>query len=161
VANTGIHFRPRRAINDPANDSGLGIGNEWRLAIGAFVPLKDGKYRIGGTIFGQTGISSDNIIGDTFFEKQNTPLEWMVEGRMKFGPADHWWWGLSGGSRLGVNAYGAPDFRATALLGAYVPILDSEAKSPDRKAELRAKWRQEHLSDRDNDGIPDDIDACP
>jgi outer membrane protein OmpA-like peptidoglycan-associated protein len=47
------------------------------------------------------------------------------------------------------------------LLGTYVPILESEAKSPERKADLRMKWRQEHVSDRDHDGIPDDIDACP
>lgn len=161
VANTGVQFRPRHAINDPNGGSGLGIGNEWRWAVGAFVPLKDGKYRVGGTIFGQTGIESDSIIGDTFFKKANTPVEWQVEGRMRFGPADHWWVGAGGGSRLIVNAYGAPDFRIVALLGAYVPILDSDAKSPERKAEMRARWRQERMSDRDNDGIPDDIDACP
>lgn len=161
VANTGVQFRPRRAINDPNGGSGLGVGDEWRFAVGAFVPLKDGKYRVGGTIFGQTGIESDSIIGDTFFKKANTPVEWQLEGRMRFGPADHWWVGAGGGSRLIVNAYGAPDLRIVALLGTYVPILDSDAKSPERKAEMRARWRQERMSDRDNDGIPDDIDACP
>lgn len=161
VANTGVHFRPRRSINDPANDSGLGIGNEWRFAIGAFVPLKEGKYRIGATIFGQTGIESDSLIGNTFFRKENTPLEWQVEGRMKFGPANHWWVGGGAGTRLFVNAYGAPDLRIVGLVGAYVPILESDASSPDRRAERRARWRDERMSDRDNDGIPDDIDACP
>ena len=92
VANLGLHFRPRHAINDPGGPnggSGLGVGNEWRWGVGGFVPLKDGKYRIGATVFGQTGIESDNIIGDTFFKKANTPVEWQVEGRMRFGPADH------------------------------------------------------------------------
>lgn len=161
VANTGVHFRPRRAINDPANGSGLGVSDEWRFAIGAFVPLKDGKYRLGASIFGQTGIASDDIVGNTFFTKENTPLEWQVEGRMKFGPADHFWVGAGAGTRLFTNAYGAPDLRVVGLIGAYVPILDTDPKSPERKAELRARWRQEHSSDRDNDGIPDDIDACP
>ncbi|MDB4935562.1 MAG: Flagellar motor rotation protein MotB [Labilithrix sp.] len=163
AANLGIHFRPRHAINDPSpsGGSGLGIGNEARWALGGFIPIKDGKFRIGGTFFGSTGIESDNIIGNTFFRKANTPIEWQVEGRMKFGPSDHWWLGAGGGSRLFVNAYGAPDLRIIALLGAYVPILDSDAKSPERRAEQRARWRNERMSDRDHDGIPDDIDACP
>lgn len=159
-ANTGVVFRPRHAINDPNNDNGLGIGNEWRWAVGGFVPLKDGKYRLGATIFGQTGIESDRIIGSTAFTKRNSPIEFNVEGRMRFGPADHWWVGASAGSSI-LRGYGAPDLRVIGLIGTYVPILESEAKSPERKAELREKWRRERASDRDNDGIPDDIDACP
>jgi OOP family OmpA-OmpF porin len=160
-ANLGLHFRPRHSINDPNGGSGLGVGNEARWALGGFIPIKDGKYRLGATFFGSTGIESDAIIGDTFFSKANTPVEWQVEGRMKFGPSDHWWVGAGGGSRLFTNAYGAPDLRLIALIGTYVPILDSDAKSPERKAELRARWRSERQSDRDHDGIPDDIDACP
>jgi outer membrane protein OmpA-like peptidoglycan-associated protein len=162
-ANTGLHFRPRHAINDPANDNGLGIGDEWRWAVGAFIPLKDGKYRIGATIFGQTGIESDkdgaNIIGSTAFTQRNSPIEFNVEGRMRFGGADHWWLGGGAGSSI-LRGYGAPDLRIVALLGTYVPILDSEATSPERKAEMRAKLRGER-ADRDHDGIPDDVDACP
>jgi OmpA-OmpF porin, OOP family len=160
TANTGVHFRPRHSINDPNNENGLGIGNEWRWGVGAFIPLKDGKYRVGASIFGQTGIESDNIIGETFFTKRNTPIEFNVEGRMRFGPADHWWVGAGAGSSI-LRGYGAPDLRVVGLIGTYVPILESDAKSPERKAEMRAKWRAEHSSDRDNDGIPDDIDACP
>ena len=161
-ANLGYVFRPEHRINDPVADSGLGIGNEIRAGIGAFVPLKDGKYRIGATIFGSTGGEGhSDLIGDTFFRKENSPVEWNVEGRMKFGPADHWWASFSGGTRLFVNAYGAPDMRLIGMLGAYVPILDSDPHSPERKAENRAKWRDAHIRDRDHDGIPDDIDACP
>ncbi len=159
-ANTGLHFRPRHSINDPVNDNGLGIGNEWRWAVGAFIPLKDGKYRLGGTIFGQTGIESDDIIGSTAFTKRNTPIEFNLEGRMRFGGADHWWVGAGAGSSI-LRGYGAPDLRIVGMLGVYVPILESEAKSPERKAEVRERWRQQHSADRDHDGIPDDIDACP
>jgi len=162
AANLGVHFRPRHSINDPVGGSGLGVGNELRWAVAGFIPIKDGKYRIGASIFGQTGIEADKtILGDTFLTKQNTPIEWQLEGRMRFGPSDHWWIGAGGGSRLVTNAYGAPDLRLVALLGTYIPILDSDPKSPERKAERQARWREEHLSDRDNDGIPDDIDACP
>src|SRR4029079_17016143 len=123
VANLGVHFRPRHAINSPTSGSGLGVGNELRWAVGGFLPIKDGKFRIGGTIFGQTGIESDeNLIGDTVFKKANTPIEWQAEGRMKFGPADHWWVGFGGGSRLFTNAYGAPDLRLIGLIGTYIPI---------------------------------------
>jgi OmpA-OmpF porin, OOP family len=160
VANMGFHFRPRHTINSPNDGSGLGIGNEWRWAVGAFIPFKEGKFRIGGNLMGQTGIESDRLIGDTFFTGRNTPLEVDGEFRMRFGPKDHFWLGALGGTAL-ARGYGAPDLRVVGLFGTYFSLEDSDPKSPDRKSNLRAKWRREHSSDRDNDGIPDDIDACP
>ncbi len=160
VANTGFAFRPVNSINDPTNHNGLGIGDEWRWALGAFVPLKDGKYRVGATIFGQTGIESSPIIGDTAFTRQNSPIEWNAEGRMKFGPFDHYWVGASIGTRF-TQAYGAPDLRILALVGMYVPIMESSAASPEARMAQRMKWREQAVGDADHDGIPDDIDACP
>jgi OmpA-OmpF porin, OOP family len=164
VGNIGFHFRPDNSINDPVQKNGLGVGNEWRWAVGAFVPLKDSKgferFRIGGTIFGQTGIDSSNIIGDTAFTARNTPIEWNGEFRMRFGPKDNLWWGAGGGSRL-ANGYGAPDFRLLGVIGIHIPITDTDAPSPDRKQALRDKWRSQRSGDADGDGIPDDIDACP
>jgi OOP family OmpA-OmpF porin len=161
VANTGIHFRPDNSINQPGQGGGgLGIGDEWRWAIGGFVPLKQGKYRIGATIFGQTGIENNNTTGDTVFSKQNTPIEWQAEGRMRFGPFDRWWVGAGVGTRLTIG-YGAPDFRMLALVGTYIPILDSEANSPEARLARRQRWRDQGAGDADHDGIPDDIDACP
>lgn len=159
AANTGFAFRPRHSLNDPDNDQGLGIGNEWRWNVGAFIPFKDGKYRLGGSVFGQTGIESDHIIGNTGFRKRNTPVEFNIEGRMRFGPADHFYIGAGAGSAI-LRGYGAPDLRVLGVFGLYIPILDTDPKAPDRKAETK-KWRQEHVADRDHDGIPDDVDACP
>ncbi len=165
-ANTGVAFRPYRSINTPAqNNDGLGIGDEWRWAVGGFVPFKGGKYRLGATIFGQTGLENDSssanpIIGNTQFTRRNSPVEWNVEGRMKIGPKDHWWVGFGGGSLI-ANGYGAPDVRLVGMIGAFVPIFDTDPASPDRKEALRKRWRQEGGADRDHDGIPDDIDACP
>src|SRR5204863_2397574 len=108
---------------------------------GGFIPIKDGKYRIGGTIFGQTGIENDGIIGDTLFTKNNTPIEVQGEARMRFGPADHFWVGLGAGSSI-LRAYGSPDFRVVGLVGTYLPIFDSDAKSPENRARLRDERRK-------------------
>jgi outer membrane protein OmpA-like peptidoglycan-associated protein len=163
VGQVGVHFRPDAAINDPTRNgdtiTGLGVGNEFRWALGGFIPIKRNKYRVGATLFGQTGIQSDSITGNTFFTKQNTDMEWLGEGRMKFGPANHWWWGLAAGTRI-LSGYGGPDFRAMAMVGAWVPFFESNAGSPEGKMAMRERWRAES-GDADHDGIPDDIDACP
>jgi OOP family OmpA-OmpF porin len=166
VANTGIHFRPENSINNPAGTrgtpDGLGVGNEWRWAVGALLPLMNEKFRIGADIFGQTGLTNDpNITGNTIFTRQNTPIEWDVEGRMKFGflGSDRWFLGASVGSLL-APGYGAPDLRVVALLGWSVPIGDTNPHSPDARVRVHYKIH-ESMKDSDGDGIPDDIDACP
>jgi OOP family OmpA-OmpF porin len=165
VANTGVHFRQENSINDPSGKAGpvdgLGIGDEWRWAVGAFLPLKNGKYRVGATIFGQTGITNDSTTGPTAFTRQNTPIEWNIEGRMRMPVAgwDHWFLGASGGSLL-APGYGAPDLRIVALVGTYFNIEDTDAHSPDRRAAIRESIRSS-MKDTDGDGIPDDVDACP
>ena len=166
TANTAIHVgRAKVPINDPVHDNGLGVGDDWSWAVGAFLPFKEGKYRLGLNIFGQTGIQADSSaggIGQTFFRLENTPVEWNVEGRMKFGGSQHWWAGATLGT-LVVPGYGAPDFRAFVAVGAYMPLPGSTATQTDkdRRLALREKWRAEHGEDSDGDGIPDDIDACP
>lgn len=168
TANTGVVFRPRNSVNDPPTNNGLGIGNEWRWALGGFFPLMNGKMRIGANIMGQTGIESDlrsdgsGVIGDTSFTRRNTPIEWNLEGRMKFGPEQRWWAGLLMGSFIDPG-YGAPDFRAVMVVGLYAPILvpQTESSQKDKRDALHAKWKAEHSEDSDGDGIPDDLDACP
>jgi outer membrane protein OmpA-like peptidoglycan-associated protein len=124
------------------------------------MPFKDGKYRVGGTIFGQTGLEKDDpIAGTTFFTSQNSPVEWNVEGRMKFGRDNAWWAGASAGSFVWTG-YGAPDVRVVGLVGTSLEILDTSPPSPPSKEILRARWKEEHTTDTDKDGIPDDIDAC-
>jgi outer membrane protein OmpA-like peptidoglycan-associated protein len=165
VANTGVHFRQDNSINAPTGASGtgggLGIGTEWRWAVGAFLPLKNDKYRIGASIFGQTGLANDGTTGSTFFTSQNTPIEWNLEGRMRLPMTgfDRWFAGVGAGSFL-ANGYGAPDFRIVALVGTYFVIEDTNPHSPDDRARIRATIR-DSLKDTDGDGIPDDVDACP
>jgi OmpA-OmpF porin, OOP family len=164
VANTGFDFRHDNSINDPVGyagtPSGLGIGDEWRWAVGALMPAMSRRVRLGLTIFGQTGIKSDSVIGNTAFTAQNTPIEWNAEGRFKlpsFFEIGHWFAGASVGTRI-TGGYGAPDLRVLALIGMSLPIEESKARSPE--ARLRENIRGS-LKDTDGDGIPDELDACP
>jgi outer membrane protein OmpA-like peptidoglycan-associated protein len=166
VVDTGFHFRTENVIDDPAGKygtaDGLGIGNEWRWAVGAYLPLAGGKFRLGADIFGQTGITNDGTVGNTVFTKQNTPIEYDVEGRMrlpKFAGSDKWYVGAGAGSLI-ANGYGAPDLRIVGLFGTYWTINDTEAPSPEARQKVHVAIR-ESMKDTDGDGIPDDIDACP
>lgn len=170
---TGLQLgRGKHTINAPESNSGLGVGDEWRWAIGAFVPFKGGKFRVGLNVMGQIGIQSDNsciggtgvatsCLGDTFNTKRNFPWEISAEGRMKLGPKERFWVGVSIGSAFGIQSYGAPDFRGVVVGGFYFPILESSGSSPDAKLAMRERWKSERGLDSDKDGIPDDIDACP
>ena len=164
VGNLGIHLRPDNSVNDPGGHfgaaQGLGVGDEVRWAVGVLLPahLFHRDLRLGLTFFGQTGLTSDDTTGPTLFTKQNTPIEWNAEGRMKLPVIgwDHWFVGAGTGTRI-LGGYGAPDFRLVALIGSYWEIKDTNPNSGDRIRESIVQSRK----DTDGDGIPDDIDACP
>lgn len=157
--NTGVHFRPEHGLNM------LRIGSEWTWAGGVFIPLRDGRVRLGGELFGSTGLGkvgdTDLYVTDnnTFFTKRNTPLEWLGEIRLALDKQKNAWFGAGAGTRLSAG-YGAPNLRVLATIGYAFGIADTEPTSPGRR--YHSDMPDEPVSaDRDKDGIPDDIDLCP
>jgi OmpA-OmpF porin, OOP family len=144
VFNTGFQFRPPGGVNDFKSD------DEWRWGFGAFLPLRGGALRLGAQIFGSTGITSD-----TFFDDDNTPLEWLAEGRFALDRKKRAWLGVGAGTRL-TPGY-APDMRVVATLGYAFGISDVNPPSPPK----RFKFKYEGQADTDKDGLPDDVDLCP
>lgn len=158
AVDAGVHMRPASALG------ALGIGDELVLKGGAFYLLRDGKVRIGGEVFGSTGIAdvksqTQSQAQKSFFTGKNTPFEWMAEGRFALDEKQHGWAGVGAGSRIDTG-YGAPDFRIVATIGYWYSIVDSDATSPAARLKL-ARQRRGPVGDADHDGIPDDVDLCP
>lgn len=155
VGNAGVHFRPPGALGD------LGIGNELVVRAGVFYPMRDGRIRIGGQVFGSTGLGEVNTqtrgAQPSFLSERNTPFEWLAEGRFALDDAKRAWFGVGGGTRLSMG-YGAPDMRLLASIGYSYSIADSMAASPDPQLRVRRTWSAD--VDSDGDGIPDSEDLC-
>jgi outer membrane protein OmpA-like peptidoglycan-associated protein len=137
----------------------LGVSSELRWALSAFIPLRDDALRLGGSLWGTTGIGKNDQTGDgTFFAGENTDLEWLAEVRMKLIDDNPLYFSGGGGTRLAAG-YGAPDVRLLAMIGTSTTLSDKEPRSGryHRKAPDVAMKDK----DTDGDGYPDDIDMCP
>jgi outer membrane protein OmpA-like peptidoglycan-associated protein len=158
AVNTGLHWRPTGVVGE------LTVGDEWTLGVGGYLPLREGKYRVGGSIVMSTGTESlrgqSGIERSTFFSARNTPIEWMAEGRMALDPTKQLWGGAGIGTLLHAG-YGAPDLRVIVMIGYHLPIEDSDATSPDRRMKSVRDRLARQGADADHDGIPDDVDLCP
>jgi outer membrane protein OmpA-like peptidoglycan-associated protein len=155
--NAAYRLRPTVALEE------LVVSSEVVYALGVYVPVRKGTIRLGAELFGGFGASPSKLpvtstpaktrsnIGDL----DTTPLEWMLNGRMFFTPKRQVYAGLGAGSRL-TGGY-APDFRAVALVGGSFGVSDSDPGSPG----ARYVFEVSDTEDRDHDGIPDTVDACP
>src|SRR5260221_11863384 len=80
AVNTGIHWRPTGVVGE------LAVGDEWTLGVGGYLPLREGKYRVGGSLVMSTGTErlrgQSGVESSTFFSAGHTPLERMAQGRM-------------------------------------------------------------------------------
>ncbi len=156
----GPHFRPNRSIGGEEGD--LYAGTELRWAFGAYLPLRQGKVRLGAELWGTTGLKELGCPDDcqnTVFSKKNTDLEWLAQARFTAGERQRWYWQVGGGTRLAAG-YGAPDFRLLASIGTYMTLTDFDAPAPARKLRVVGDV-DDYAKDTDKDGYPDDIDQCP
>jgi OOP family OmpA-OmpF porin len=154
--NIGPHFRPNGSIG--GSNGSLYLGSDLRWAFGAYLPLREGKVRLGGELWGTTGLNSVND-ESKFFAGANTDLEWTAQGRFTIDPHDKVYVNVGAGTRLSTG-YGAPDFRILGSIGTYFGLGDFKAKSPPRKVEIKPDV-DDYDRDTDGDGYPDSVDGCP
>lgn len=154
--NLGPHFRPQGSIGGSRGN--LFLASDLRWAFGAYMPLREGKIRLGGELWGTTGISS--VAGDSkFFDGDNTTLEWLAQGRFTVDPRERMFVNVGAGTRL-ATGYGATDFRILGSFGIYTTLLEVKSKSPARKVQV-APDVDDYDRDTDGDGYPDSVDSCP
>ena len=157
AGNIGPQFRPERSIG--GTNGALYLASELRYSGGLYLPLRDGRVRLGGELWGTTGIedSSDHA---TFFTGKNTDFEWLAQVRYVLDQRSRWYAEGGFGTRLAAG-YGGPDFRMLVGIGTYLTMLDFEGKSPARKVHSYTPSVDDYDRDSDGDGYPDSIDKCP
>jgi outer membrane protein OmpA-like peptidoglycan-associated protein len=156
AGNLGPQFRPERSIG--GTNGALYLASELRYSGGLYLPLRDGRVRLGGELWGTTGLedSSDHA---TFFTGKNTDVEWLAQLRYVLDERSRWYAEGGFGTRLAAG-YGGPDFRMLIGIGTYVTMLDFESKAPKRNVHITPTV-DDYDRDSDGDGYPDSIDKCP
>jgi OOP family OmpA-OmpF porin len=152
--NAAFRVRPFANLNE------LNISHEITYGLAGYVPIQEGKYRVGAEIFGSFGVDPGRSGSDKYRETNGsnagdldtTPIEWNINGRAFFTQKKQAHVGLSLGSRLD-GGY-SPDFRVVALIGGFFSITDKDPSSP-------GFIYVEDNVDTDKDGYPDNIDMCP
>ncbi len=145
VLDTGFHFRPESAVND------FSVSHEWTWGLGAFMPFRDNRIRVGAEVFG-----SAMIAGPDSFSVPTTPIEWAVEGRFALDEKKQAYLNGFGGTRMAPGY--APDFRTGIAFGYWFNLIDEDPPAP--KKDPRLDQLKDGL-DTDKDGYPDNIDLCP
>jgi OmpA-OmpF porin, OOP family len=158
--NIGPHWRPDGSIGGESGS--LFLGSDLRWAFGAYLPLREGKVRLGGELWGTTGISAHDRNGNSvskFFAGANTDIEWLAQGRFTIDPRDRVYVQVGAGTRLSTG-YGAPDFRLLGSIGTYWNLADFKNKSPVHRYRGSSDVDM-YDRDTDGDGYPDSVDGCP
>ena len=157
AGNLGPQFRPERSIG--GSSGALFLASEIRFSGGLYLPLRDGKVRLGGELWGTTGLT-DSAGHGTFFTGRNTDFEWLAQVRYVLDDRARWYAEGGFGTRL-ATGYGAPDFRMLVGIGHYLTLLDFEGKSPPRHLHPPTPTVDDYDRDSDGDGYPDAVDKCP
>ncbi len=157
----GPHFRAQQGP-DPST---LQVGNEVRMSMGGFVPMRDGRLQLGLEVFGSVGFNTvedteNNVEENAITRIDNYPFEWLAQGRWMMGKEKSWYL-MAGGGTLLVPGYGAPHVRLLAQIGSHVFLEDI---GPDNTPKLKKPIDKVSLDadrDTDGDGFPDEADDCP
>ena len=157
AGNLGPHFRPERSIG--GEKGALFIASEIRYSGGLYMPLRGGKVRLGGELWGSTGLT-ESAGHSTFFTLRNTDVEWLAQVRYVVDDRSRWYVEGGFGTRLAAG-YGGPDFRMLVGIGHYLTMLDFEGKSPPPKVRVITPTADDYDRDSDGDGYPDAVDKCP
>jgi outer membrane protein OmpA-like peptidoglycan-associated protein len=154
----GPHFRPAASIG--GENGALYIDSELRWAFGAYVPMREGRLRVGGELFGTTGLVSDAGPGvNTIFSGRNTSLEWLAQARFLLEADQSVYINAGAGTRLSIG-YGAPDVRLLVSIGKYIELIDKSPKAKKKRVPV-GPLPETRDPDTDGDGYPDAIDKCP
>jgi OmpA-OmpF porin, OOP family len=152
----GPHFRPENSIGGPNGD--LFVGSEMRWAFGVYLPMREGRTRLGAELFGSTGLhdSLGSANENTILSARNTSLEWLAQLRLMLQEGEGLYMNLGGGTRLSTG-YGAPDFRVLVGLGTSLAL---DTQRPERKHVTIVPDARDYDADSDKDGYPDEVDGC-
>jgi outer membrane protein OmpA-like peptidoglycan-associated protein len=156
AGNLGPQFRSERSIGGP--EGALAVDDELRFAFGAYLPLRNDKYRVGLEIWGTTGLAPAPGDTSTFFGTRNTDIEWLGQGRMWLDQEQRVWAMGGIGTRL-FTGYGAPDVRVLVGIGFYTTLKDMEPGSPPPAIRVVPDV-DDYDRDTDKDGYPDSVDKC-
>lgn len=141
TANAGWVVRPKSTIID------LTVGSEVAYAVGAYVPIRHDRVRIGAELWGAVGLLSR--------EPQEISVEAALSGRLALGASKRVFLGVTAGGRLGAGY--APDMRWVARIGGALPF---ENEKPDPTLPMR-EVEMVPEPDSDGDQLLDVDDACP
>jgi outer membrane protein OmpA-like peptidoglycan-associated protein len=141
--NLGASLRPKSSFVD------LTVGSELVYGLSAYVPLEQGRVRLGAELFGSAG-----ILPETLGVMESAPLEWSLNGRFALGDKAPVFMGLGAGSR--ITAGYAPDIRLVARVGGAFSVETEESPPPRLLVPSTAAD-----DDADGDGVPDLQDVCP
>jgi outer membrane protein OmpA-like peptidoglycan-associated protein len=156
--NIGPHFRPEGSIGGSQGD--LYLASDLRWAFGAYLPLRENRIRLGGELWGTTGVGGVGPNDESsFFAGKNTTFEWLAQGRFTLDERQRLYAQAGVGTRLSTG-YGAADFRMLASIGWYTNFADMGGKSPPKKVQIKPDV-DDYDRDTDGDGYPDSVDACP